>query len=690
MEEPDREPELLLEASMQELEQRSEQLAADAAQLAGQKEPTSVLVDLATVRRAQQAFPASYRQWSGWQLTEVSSTISAPGGGRGGTGNGDATVFLDTDRATSFMLDKVPLERRTSNGSSKGEQQVRTLNIEAEHVMHDLNALGFYGLFDFLHVSRPMERVDSRHFDFNTHAPLIYVNFINPWVAKVFRTNVESGNMYAKTFSRVRFAAAQGFFAQVGNFAFFDVATSSSSSRSAGGGATTSTSGDHDQEVTTSELFAAGDGLDPNLTAIPRGRAGRWGRMRNSNLVPLIFKRTPAASEQEALHQRHEELPPPPFKVYAAQLDQKYDRGMLRLAMDLHESLFPLKSDRHHNPFSHKLAIPVPPPVVSAGNDLAKIGKMRLGIEVADPTAAGFEWDVGYGLAAKGSGAGAGVGKNTSKNSKSKSSSDKSPGSPSVEQQSAQLLSREQEEDQWRRKKQEDKVKKQLRTFYAESMVLRRELYLSGWQNRLESHSDFGYLLTSELLPSFHEQENPVNPYPSNMPAPPLGAGKSFRNWKELRADLNDLTSGDLRAPVPGQPRALIRSYAFYFVPALRVDAETASSSRVVQLKRFADTFATFGEQLTLPKAVPKGKKDAGRRDDQQPQKELSGSQLSVHTADRVTKITKQVQTDIARNAACCAGAARGKADEDCDWTDTKGPRRTRSRLSPCTTYSCR
>eukprot|EP00392_Amoebophrya_sp_AT5.2_P017737 g18148.t1 len=80
------------------------------------------------------------------------------------------------------------------------------VQLRAEHVVHDLNEVGLYGLYDFVHVV--IQHLDS---DAETraawmksdpkNAPYIFVNFVNKFAAGLFKQAVESGSLHCRTFT---------------------------------------------------------------------------------------------------------------------------------------------------------------------------------------------------------------------------------------------------------------------------------------------------------------------------------------------------------------------------------------------------------------------------------------------------------------------------------------------------------
>eukprot|EP00392_Amoebophrya_sp_AT5.2_P017739 g18150.t1 len=210
---------------------------------------------------------------------------------------------MSEEDATSFMFDHIPNEL--------------TSLLRAEHVAHDLNQLGLYGLYDFVHVvvkhwgskgqargqatsTRPQHSTPH-----SQHAPFIFVNFVNKFAAGLFRQAVESDRLHCRTFKRVKYANKQGFLQQVAEYANF-------------------------------EFY--------EKVMIPKTSASRWSRIRNPSFVPLIFKRVPRRGEVS--HGIPEKFVPP-WTVYAFPMaGQKFYRNLLRLSFDLSEGMLPPISGR--------------------------------------------------------------------------------------------------------------------------------------------------------------------------------------------------------------------------------------------------------------------------------------------------------------------------------------------------------
>ncbi|CAD7972704.1 unnamed protein product [Amoebophrya sp. A120] len=255
---------------------------------------------------------------------------------------------------TSLMLDLIPESLPTKFGT--------------DHMMYDLDDLGYYGLYDFLHVK---EQIHSKNYqqlckksgaqheheknqpphaktyafvnfineDQPPHAKTYaFVNFINEDVARSFLLRAAKGELAAKTFRRVKIAAKQGFARQLQNWVNLDTEKDTGKLK---------TYEDDQGKVrtrTTGRQVAGSQILGISRTA----------RIHNSHFVPLIFKRSPqsepamasqvssrmpSSTDAGILNQGEHQGPAlrmrTPYVSHAFRLTPDFPKNLLAVALDV-------------------------------------------------------------------------------------------------------------------------------------------------------------------------------------------------------------------------------------------------------------------------------------------------------------------------------------------------------------------
>ncbi|CAD7944513.1 unnamed protein product [Amoebophrya sp. A25] len=254
--------------------------------------------------------------------------------------------------------------------------------------MWDLNANGFYGMFDFVHIVQPLDIIDrmsataakkrsmtggreeaAKKFDPSCYA---FVNFINEGAVKEFLRLVHRGEVFARSFARVRTAHKQGFITQAkawtGKWSVRKVSTISSALPTTGEAPaleekpspssdedSSSRGRDEDVEVDQGKgaetTLSSGSSWNEMVRAVWGPDDGgvskmpealrlvvEWGknnarirRIRNPRFFPIILKRVP----RKVLPDPSMDSYLPPFDVHAFRVSPFFPQALLFLSFDL-------------------------------------------------------------------------------------------------------------------------------------------------------------------------------------------------------------------------------------------------------------------------------------------------------------------------------------------------------------------